>query len=56
MGDFGLGTMGQVGDGAMLDLAVLAVGLPQQIAAIGLSTPSGSGGIDIHNGYDNNYN
>jgi len=52
-GDFGLGTMGRVGDGAMLDLARLPVGLPEQMAAIGPAPLGGSGGVDIPNGYDN---
>jgi hypothetical protein len=43
--------MGQVGDGAMLDLALVAIGLAQQGAGIRFAIAVNGGDINVHSGY-----
>jgi hypothetical protein len=48
-----LGTMTDIGNGAMEDFAVGAIRLAQQMPRIGFATTSDTRGIDIHSGYYN---
>src|SRR5271154_3893522 len=44
--------MGEVGDGAVLDLARLAIGLAQQVARVGLAVQAGGRAVDEHYDYE----
>jgi hypothetical protein len=43
--------MGEIGERSMLDLAVLAIGLAQQVAGVGLAVQAGDRAVDEHYGY-----
>ena len=51
--DLCLGTMTDIRNGTMEDLAVGAIRLAQQMPRIGFATTSDTRGIDIHSGYYN---
>ena len=42
--DFGVGTFGKIGDGAVLDFAGLAIGLREKNAAVGIAVDGGFSG------------
>lgn len=42
----------EISDGAMFDLAVFAIRLPQQIAGVGFGALAGVGDVDVHGGYE----
>ena len=44
--------MGEIGQRPMLDLAVLAIGLAQQVALVGLAVDAGGRAVDEHYGYE----
>ena len=46
--EFLLGTVGEVGDGAMFDFAVLAEGLAEEDPVIGLAIELGFGAVEIN--------
>ena len=46
--DFLIGAGGKIGHGAMFDFAVLAEGLAEQDAVIGLAVDGGFGAVEIH--------
>ena len=46
--DFLVGASGEIGDGAVFDLAVLAVRLAEQDPVIGFAIEGGFGAIEIH--------
>ena len=46
--EFHLGTVGEVGDGAMFDFAVLAEGLAEEDPVIGLAVERGFGAVEIN--------
>ena len=46
--EFLLGTVGEVGDGAMFDFAVLAEGLAEEDPVIGLAIELGFGVVEIN--------
>ena len=50
--DFRGGAAAEISDGAMFDLAVLAIRLPQQIAGVGFAALANVGDVDIHGGYE----
>ena len=50
-GDFLGRAGGKVGDGLVLDLAILAEGAAQQMPNVSFVAALGGGGVDIHAGY-----
>ena len=50
--DFRGGAAAEISDGAMFDLAVVAIRFPQQIAGVGFAALANAGDIDIHGGYE----
>ena len=46
--EFILGTGGEIGDGAVFDFALLAEGLAQKDAVIGIAVDRGFGAVEIH--------
>ena len=46
------GAAAEISDGAMFDLAVFAIGLPQQITGVGFAALANVGDVDIHGGYE----
>ena len=44
--------VGEIGERPMLDLAVLAIGLAQEMARVGLAVEAGDRAVDEHYGYD----
>jgi hypothetical protein len=51
--DLCLGTLTDIRNGTMEDLAVGAIGLAQQMPRLRFATTSDARGIDIHSGYHN---
>jgi len=49
--DFRGGAAAEISDGAMFDLAVVAIRFPQQIAGVGFAALAKVGDVDIHGGY-----
>ena len=49
--DFGSRARAQVRNGAVFDLAVVAIGLPQEIAGIGFVALANLRDVDVHCGY-----
>ena len=49
--DLRSGTMTDIGNRAVEDLAVSTIGLAQQMPRIGFVTPGDVRGIDVHSGY-----
>jgi hypothetical protein len=50
-GDFLVGAVGEVGERALLDLAVFAVRMAQEMAGVGFAALVGDGGVDMHSDY-----
>ena len=49
--EFLRGTVGEVGDGAMFDFAVLSEGLAEEDPVIGLAMERGFGAVEINSGH-----
>ena len=49
--DFLVGASGEIGDSAVFDFSILAVGLAKQDAAIGFAVDRGFGAVEIHSGH-----
>ena len=49
--DFLCRALAQVGDGAVFDLAIFAIGFAQEVSGIGFPFASNSGDVHVHCGY-----